>query len=226
LGRLDGRVALVTGAAARGIGRACVAALVREGARVLATDVEEGGLAALGSAHGDAVATALHDVIEEADWVRVVAGAEERFGRLDVLVNNAGITLAKPLEEHTLEEFRRINAVNYRGPFLGMKHVVPAMRRAGGGSIVNISSVAGHSAVPGYAAYSASKGGVRMMTKAVALECGAERDGIRANSIHPGPIWTRRCGWRGRAGAGGRGSAPRAHGPAGGRRRTRGLARQ
>ena len=190
MGRLDGRVALVTGAAARGIGRACVAALTREGARVLATDVDEGGLAALAATHGEAVATAVHDVTDEADWVRVVADAEARFSRLDVLVNNAGITLAKPLEAHTLEEFRHINAVNYRGPFLGMKHAVPALRRAGGGAIVNISSVAGHSAVPGYAAYSASKGGVRMMTKAVALECGAERDGIRVNSIHPGPIWT------------------------------------
>ena len=191
MGRLDDRVAIVTGAAARGIGRACVRAFVREGARVLATDVDSPAVEALAAECGDAVLAAEHDVGVEQDWVYVVALAEARFGRLDVLVNNAGITVAGPLEAHTLEDFRRVAAVNYRGPFLGMKHAVPALRRSGGGgAIVNLSSVAGHSAVPGYAAYSASKGGVRLMTKAVALECGAERDGIRVNSVHPGPVWT------------------------------------
>ena len=189
-GRLQGRIALITGAASRGIGRACTEAFLREGAQVLATDLDGAAVAALAEELGDAVRPAAHDVTDEDAWIAAVAAAESAFGGLDILVNNAGITLAAPLEAHDLADFRRINAVNYRGPFLGMKHAVPALRRRGGGAIVNISSVAGLSAVPGYAAYSASKGGVRLMTKAAALECGAERDGIRINSVHPGPIWT------------------------------------
>ncbi len=195
MGRLDGRIALVTGSAAAGIGRACVAALAAEGARVAATDVDEEA----GREQAERLARAGHDVeftrldvTREADWHRAVDGVLQRHGRgrLDVLVNNAGICIEKPLEAHTLEEFRRVNEVNLLGTFLGVRIGTAAMARGGGGSIVNISSVAGQVGLPNFAAYTASKGGVRLLTKAVALECGEARNGVRVNSVHPGPIWT------------------------------------
>lgn len=193
MGRVDGLTAIVTGAAARGIGRACVEALAREGAAVLATDIDAAGVDALAErlrGEGLEVTAAAHDVGVPDDWARVVDEAVGRYRALGALVNNAGIVIPKPFEDHGLDDFRRTAAVNYRGPFLGMKHAIPALRRNGGGAIVNVSSIAGQRAVPGYAAYCASKGGVKLMTKALALECGAARDGIRINSIHPGPIWT------------------------------------
>lgn len=190
MGRLEGRSAIVTGAAGD-VGRACVEALAREGARVLATDVDEAAARTLAErlgADGLTVAAAVHDVSLEAHWIRVVDDAVARFGALDVLVNSAHIVLWKALEAHGLDDFRRIRSINYLGPFLGMKHAVPAMRRAGGGSIVNVSGVAGQRGVAGAAALGATEGGVKLMTKAVALECGAARDGIRVNSVHPGAI--------------------------------------
>jgi NAD(P)-dependent dehydrogenase (short-subunit alcohol dehydrogenase family) len=120
----------------------------------------------------------------------VLRVAEERFGRLDVLVNNAGIAIAKTIEETTLDDWRRTMAVNADGVFLGCKYAIPAMRRAGGGSIVNLSSIDGIIGEADLAAYCASKGAVRTLTKAVAVHCAEQRYGIRCNSIHPGYIWT------------------------------------
>lgn len=191
-GRLQGRVAIVTGAAS-GIGAACAALFAREGARVMASDLQaEAGraLAERLSAEGGDVQFAAHDVSREEDWGRIVRAVSDRFGRLDVLVNNAGIALTGPVTDMPLETWRRLMAVNLDGVFLGVKHALPLMRRGGGGSIVNMSSVAGLKGVAGQAGYSATKGAVRLFTKSVALECAQAGDGVRVNSVHPGLIDT------------------------------------
>jgi NAD(P)-dependent dehydrogenase (short-subunit alcohol dehydrogenase family) len=188
MGELSGRVALVSGGA-RGIGAAAARALAKEGAKVVITDVIDGE--AVAKEIGGAFMT--HDVTVEADWVAAVAFAKETFGGLDILVNNAGVFWVAPLGETDLERFRRMQAVNVDGVFLGMKHAVPAIaERAqqweGGGSIINLSSVAGLKGSPGVVAYNASKGAVRLMTKSIALEVAAQK--IRVNSVHPGVIDT------------------------------------
>ena len=197
MAQVQGKVALVTGAAS-GIGAACAETLAREGARVVLTDLDEaGGEAVAGrirSGGGEAVFLR-QDVTDEARWAEVVAEAERRFGRLDVLVSNAGIAVMVPLLEMSLADWRRQMAVNVDGVFLSVKHCIPAMRRSGGGSIVLLSSVAGLRGSAGLAAYSASKGAVRLFAKSVALECAGARDNIRCNSVHPGiietAIWTK-----------------------------------
>ncbi|MEJ0040917.1 MAG: SDR family oxidoreductase [Rhizomicrobium sp.] len=134
-----------------------------------------------------------HDVASEDAWESVVAAVEAKFGRLDILVNNAGIAIAGSVLTMTLADWRRQTAINLDGVFLGVKHALPLMRASGGGSIVNISSLAGLKGSPTLAGYCATKGGVRLFTKAVAMECGAARDNVRVNSVHPGiietPIW-------------------------------------
>jgi 3(or 17)beta-hydroxysteroid dehydrogenase len=188
-GRVEGKVAIVTGGAS-GIGAATVRLLAAEGAAVVAADVDRERGEALVKELGGRAAFAAHDVRDEASWVRLVSDIETRQGRLDVLVNNAGIVLVANVEETTLEQWRRVHAVNAEGVFLGCKHAIPAMRRAGGGSIVNVSSLAGLRGAPIYAAYSASKGAVRALTKTVALYCRQRGDAIRCNSIHPGGVET------------------------------------
>ena len=192
MSRVRGKVALVTGAASDpGLGRAIARALAREGARVVATDVDEPGVrdcAEVIRADGGEALALRHDVTREADWQEVVARALDAFGRLDVLVNNAGIAVLKPLEQLSLADWNRQLEVNLTSVFLGCKHAAAALRRSGGGSIVNLSSVAGMIGLRTCVAYGASKGGVRIATKAVALELA--RDGIRCNSVHPGFIWT------------------------------------
>ena len=200
--RLTGKAAIVTGGAS-GIGRAAALALAREGAAVMVTDIDaEGGAAtaAMIAAAGGSAGFRSHDVADEAAWVAVVAAASAAHGRLDVLVNNAGIGSGMLVTEMPLEAWNRQLAINLTGVFLGTKHCLPAMRAARtdgsrGGAIVNISSVAGLRGSAGLAGYCATKGGVRLFTKAVALECAAARDGIRVNSVHPGiidtPIWTK-----------------------------------
>jgi NAD(P)-dependent dehydrogenase (short-subunit alcohol dehydrogenase family) len=197
MGRLAAKVALVTGGAS-GIGAACATALAREGAVVVVTDVqdEKGAALADGITRSGGKARYLHhDVTSEEAWVSVIAEVKAAYGRLDVLVNNAGIGIGSPsITTMSLDDFRRQQAVNVEGVFLGVKHGLVLMREAGhGGSIVNISSVAGLKGSPTLAAYSATKGAVRLLTKAVALECAAARDGVRVNSVHPGiietPIW-------------------------------------
>lgn len=191
--KLQGKVALVTGGAS-GIGQQAVFGLAREGAAVMVTDINDDGgaqtVAAVERSGGKA--RYLHqDVASEARWVEVIAETVQAFGRLDILVNNAGIGLGVRIEAMTLDDWNRQLGINLTGVFLGCKHAIPAMRKAGGGSIVNISSVAGLEGAVGLGAYSATKGGVRLLTKSIAKEYAA--DGIRCNSVHPGiidtPIW-------------------------------------
>ena len=130
----------------------------------------------------------------EARWIEVVAEVMKRYGRLDILVSNAGIGISVPsITDMTLEDWRRQNAINLDGVFLSVKHGLPAMRKTGGGSVIMMSSLAGLRGAPGLSAYSATKGGVRLFAKSIAMECAAAGDGIRVNSVHPGiidtPIW-------------------------------------
>ncbi len=195
MGQVAGKVAIVTGGAS-GIGAACARLLAREGAKLVINDIDAAGGAALAGEITEAGGAAIflaQDVTDEARWPEVIASAERVHGRLDVLVANAGIGLLVAAIDMTLADWRRQNAVNMDGVFLAVKHAVPAMRRAGGGSIVIMSSVAGIRGSAGLAGYCASKGGVRLFAKAVALECAIADDGIRVNTVHPGiidtPIW-------------------------------------
>jgi NAD(P)-dependent dehydrogenase (short-subunit alcohol dehydrogenase family) len=193
----DGKVALVTGGAS-GIGAASAETLAREGATVVVTDIDAAGgqavVARIGAAGGQAVFLE-HDVTDEARWQQVVAETEKRFGRLDVLFSNAGIGILCSILEMSLADWRRQTAINLDGVFLSVKYGVPAMRRSGGGSIIMTSSVAGLRGSAGLAGYCATKGGVRLFAKAVAMECASMNDNIRVNTIHPGvidtPIWTK-----------------------------------
>jgi 3alpha(or 20beta)-hydroxysteroid dehydrogenase len=186
--RLEGKVALITGAA-RGQGEAEARLFVAEGARVVLGDVRDELGEKVAASLGEAARYVPLDVAQEAAWERAVALAESAFGKLDVLVNNAGVVGDfGPAERCTLESYRRTIDVNQIGPFLGMKHAIPAMRRAGGGSIVNVCSVAAIHGIPGLVAYGASKWALRGMTKVVALEVG--RDNIRVNALHPGSVDT------------------------------------
>ena len=191
--RIDGKVAIVTGAAS-GIGAACAEALARAGARVVATDIDRAGGEAVAvkvSAAGGEALFLDQDVTDEARWPQVMAAAEARFGRLDIMVANAGIAVMGPLETMSLADWKRQQAINLDGVFLAIKHAIPAMRRSGGGSIIVMSSVAGLRGSAGLGAYCATKGGVRLLAKAAALEVAADK--IRVNSVHPGiidtPIW-------------------------------------
>ena len=179
-GRLKGKVALITGAAS-GIGRATAALFHAEGAKVAASDRNEAGLKALGP---DADLTLGHDVTDEARWREVVDEVMAAFGRLDILVNSAGIATLGNIETTTLTDFRKVSAVNAEGVFLGCREAVRAMKETGG-SIVNLSSVAGIIGDASSLAYCASKGAVRLLTKSAALHCARARYGIRVNSVHP-----------------------------------------
>ena len=189
MGRLDGKVALISGGA-RGQGAAEVKLFAREGARVVFGDVldEEGRQVEADVRAAGGTATYAHlDVTSESDWREAVGMAAQVYNRLDILVNNAGIVRRASIEETSLELWNQVMAVNATGVFLGTKHALPIMRRGGGGSIVNISSISGMIAV-GAPAYNASKGAVRVFTKITAVE--HAKDNIRCNSIHPGPIDT------------------------------------
>ncbi len=186
-GRLEGKVALISGAA-RGMGAAEARLFVAEGARVVLGDVLDEAGEKVASELGEAAVYRRLDVTSEDSWVEAVALAQQRFGGLHALVNNAGILRFNALEKTPLEEFEAVVSVNQTGCFLGMKTAAPALRAAGGGSIVNISSVAGMQGVAGAVSYTASKYAVRGMTKVAALELG--RDNIRVNSVHPGGVNT------------------------------------
>jgi NAD(P)-dependent dehydrogenase (short-subunit alcohol dehydrogenase family) len=195
-GQVQGKVALVTGGAS-GIGEAVSELLGREGASVAVTDVDDlkgpEVVARIKKAGGEA--TFLHhDVTSEERWIEVVADVMKRHGRLDVLVSNAGIGIAVPsITEMSLADWRRQTAINLDGVFLSVKHSLPAMRKTGGGSVIMMSSLAGLRGAAGLSGYCATKGGVRLFAKAVAMECATFGDGIRVNSVHPGiidtPIW-------------------------------------
>ena len=195
MARLQNRVALVTGAAS-GIGRAIAQTLAREGARVIATDVNDaGGTDVVRGivANGGRARFLRHDVASEDTWQAIISDIAGNEKTLQILVNNAGIAWAGSILDMTLTDWRRQQSINLEGVFLGMKHAIPLMRDTGGGSIVNISSVAGLRGAARLAGYCATKGGVRLLTKAVAMEAQQNDWQIRVNSVHPGvidtPIW-------------------------------------
>lgn len=190
MGKLDGKAALISGAA-RGQGEAEARLFAREGAAVMLADVldEDGERVANSIADTGGRASYVHlDVADESGWAAAVERTVAEFGGLDVLVNNAGILLVKPIEETTLEEYQRVIQINQVGVFLGMREAIKPMREAGGGCIINTSSTAGLHGNAGLNAYAASKFAVRGMTKVAAHELG--QYGIRVNSVHPGPIDT------------------------------------
>lgn len=186
-GRLSGKVALITGAA-RGMGASHARRFVAEGARVVITDVLDEPGRALAAELGPAATFVHHDVTDPAQWDHAVRAAESGYGPVGVLVNNAGVTIEAPIGEYRLEDFRKVIDVNQVSVFLGIQAVLESMKRAGGGSIVNVSSLAGLVGGPNAVAYCASKFAIRGITKVAAIELG--RFGIRVNSVHPGAIRT------------------------------------
>jgi len=192
MGRVAGKVALITGAAS-GLGKADARRLSEEGAIVILTDIDESGANVaddISRSTGQTTRFYHQDVSDEARWDEIVAAIVNEFDGLDVLVNNAGIAIVATLEDTTLEQFRLTNAIMSEGVFLGCKAVIPAMKKRGGGSIINMASVASHLGYPVYFAYSAAKGAVRSMTKAMAVHCQMNDYNIRCNSIHAGAILT------------------------------------
>lgn len=192
MGRMTGKVALITGAAS-GLGKADALRLAEEGANVVLTDVNPAGQEVadtIAADTGSETLFLLQDVTDADRWAEVVTETEARFGGLDVLVNNAGIVIVATPEDTTLEQFRLANAIMSEGVFMGCQAVMPAMKRRGGGSIINMSSVASHLGYPVFFAYTAAKGAVRSMTKSLAVHCQMSGYGIRCNSIHAGAIDT------------------------------------
>jgi 3(or 17)beta-hydroxysteroid dehydrogenase len=187
--RVEDKVALITGAAT-GLGAATARALHAEGASVVIADINSEGGQALAAELGERAAFVALDVTDESAWEQAIAATCDQFGQLDILVNNAGVVVMATIEDTTLEQFRLVQSVNVEGPFLGCKHAIPAMSKTGGGSIINLSSLAGLVGTPSFAAYSASKGAVRSLTQTVAVHCKLRQNGIRCNSIHPGAIDT------------------------------------
>jgi 3(or 17)beta-hydroxysteroid dehydrogenase len=187
--RVQDKFALVTGAAT-GLGAATARLLHAEGASVVIADIDSDGGQALAAELGERASFITLDVTDESAWEQAIATTCEKFGQLDILVNNAGVVVMATIEDTTLEQFRFVQSVNVEGPFLGCKHAIPAMSKTGGGSIINISSLAALVGTPSFAAYSASKGAVRSITQTVAVHCKMRQNGIRCNSIHPGGIDT------------------------------------
>ncbi|KOP66016.1 SDR family NAD(P)-dependent oxidoreductase [Paenibacillus solani] len=190
MGRLANKVAVITGAAG-GMGKADALLFVKEGAKVAITDLQEDKLkdvvAEIEALGGEAIGIK-HNVASEEDWVRVVDETVKKFGKIDILVNNAGISNATPFMDMTVEGWEKTMTINVTSIFLGQKYVIPHMIEAGGGSIINISSIAGLTGGSGAGPYTASKGAVRMLTKATAVDFA--KHNIRCNSVHPGFIET------------------------------------
>jgi 3(or 17)beta-hydroxysteroid dehydrogenase len=190
-GRVAGKVVLVTGGGS-GIGRATATLLASEGASVVVTDIDRNGGQQTVQQIGGAASFLPQDTSKDEDWKRVIAEVLAKHGRLDGLVNNAGISGPFPstFETEDIDQWRRIFSINVEGVFLGCKHGVPAIRASGGGSIVNLSSLAALQGTPELSAYGASKGAVRQFTKTVAIQCARKGYKVRCNSVHPGVIDT------------------------------------
>jgi len=195
MNRVKDKVAIVTGGSGV-LGKAEALLLALEGAKVVVTDIVEAGgkeVVAVIRRQGGEAMFIRHDVANEEEWIAVIDQTMSKYGRLDILVNNAGVAMNRPIEEMTLSDWRSVMAVNLDGVFLGTKHAVGAMKKSGGGSIVNISSVAGLVGLgAGSSAYSASKGGVRLFSKASAFQLSKAGHGynIRVNSVHPAFVLT------------------------------------
>lgn len=187
--RVEGKVAIITGAS-RGVGLANAQLMAAEGATVIMTDIniEAGEKAA--AEIGNTAQFIKHDVSSESDWKNLIAQVEEHHGRLDILVNNAGILQVGKIDTETLEGWRRVQSINAESVFLGIQHALPLLEKSGGGSIVNMSSVAAHFGMPLFVAYSASKAAVKAITQTVAVHCHQAGNNIRCNSIHPDGIAT------------------------------------
>ncbi len=188
-GRVAGKVALVTGAAS-GLGRAIALMLARQGARLVVSDTNLGGVQEVASEIGEGAIALAHDVTDAGQWQAVLDRVEADCGALDILVNNAGIGTVGNIEETTPEDWRRVHAVDLDSVFLGCKFALPLMRRSGAGSIINISSIAGIVADRNMAAYNSAKAAVMHLTKSVALHCARSGEGVRCNSLHPAFIDT------------------------------------
>jgi 3(or 17)beta-hydroxysteroid dehydrogenase len=191
MNRVKGKVALVTGAAL-GLGRAAALMLAREGANLVATDLKKAEGRQLVheiESFGGKATFVRHDVASEADWKAAIDTAHRVYGGLDILVNNAGVALSASVEDTTLEQWRWLMSINLDGVFLGTQLAIAAMKDKGG-SIINLSSIEGLVGDPNLAAYNASKGAVRLLTKSAALHCAKAGYRIRVNSVHPGYIWT------------------------------------
>ena len=187
MNRVKDKVIVVTGAAS-GLGLADTRILTREGARVVMTDIDPEA----GQAHADDIGATFitHDVSDESSWEHVMSEVDKTFGRLDGLVNNAGIAPIATIEDTTTEVWRRVMGIHLDATFWGCQSAIALMKKSGGGSIVNMSSTAALVGLAPYLAYSAAKGGIRSMTKSIAIHCRTEGLGIRCNSVHPGSIST------------------------------------
>ncbi|MEP3226480.1 MAG: SDR family oxidoreductase [Parasphingorhabdus sp.] len=189
MGRLDGKVAIITGAA-KGLGEADARMFAKEGATVVLTDMDADNGARVAAEIGDSAEFHLQDVRDESGWEDLIADVVSRHGKLDILVNNAGVVEPGTIETQTAEEWRFVMAVSADGTFFGCKYAVPAMKAAGGGSIINMASIASVQGEPVVAAYAAAKGAVESLTRSIAVHCANNGYNIRCNSVHPAGILT------------------------------------
>jgi 3(or 17)beta-hydroxysteroid dehydrogenase len=189
MGRVSGKVAIITGAA-KGLGEADARMLAREGAKVILTDVDEANGVRVAAEIGASARFVKQDVRDEEGWKALIADVMAKEGRLDILVNNAGVVEVGTIETCTYEDWRFVMDVSADGTFFGCKYAIPAMKQSGGGSIINMASVACLQGYPSVTAYAAAKGAVEGMTRAIAVHCTQNKLNIRCNSIHPGTIDT------------------------------------